>query len=118
MTLACSRPPSTLALLDPQDDRWNPASLGVSDALVGVNATFLGAWTDLLWPVRNTLTPRLASIFKDAHRSESERSLATNVLSSYASDDPNLLADLLMVADAKAYQGLFPHVQKKQTDCM
>ena len=109
---------SALALLDPQNDRWKQASLAVSDALVGVNATFLGAWTDLLQPVRSTLTPRLASIFKDAQRSESERSLATNVLSDYASDDPNLLADLLMVAYPKAYQKLFPVVeeQRAQTD--
>ena len=86
----------------------------MSDALVGVNATFLGAWTALLKPVRSTLTPRLASIFKDAHRSESERGLATNVLTDYASDDPNLLADLLMVADPKAYQKLFPVVEEQR----
>jgi serine/threonine protein kinase/formylglycine-generating enzyme required for sulfatase activity/tetratricopeptide (TPR) repeat protein len=105
---------SALALFDPQNDRWKPASLGVSDALVGTDAVFLGTWTDLLRPVRSTLTPRLAVIFEDAQRPESERSLATNVLSKYASDDPNLLADLLMAADPKAYQRLFPVVQKQQ----
>ena len=44
-------------------------------------------------------------------RSESERSLATNVLSDYAGDDPDLLADLLMAADPKAYSILFPLAQ-------
>jgi eukaryotic-like serine/threonine-protein kinase len=105
---------SALALFDPWNDRWRQASLAVSDALVGVNATFLGAWTDLLRPVRSTLTPSLAAIFTDPRRSESERSLATNVLTDYAGDDPNLLADLLMVADPKAYQKLFPLVQKQR----
>ena len=105
---------SALALLDPKNDRWKQAGLAVSDALVGVNATFLGAWTDLLQPVRSTLTPRLASIFKDTQRSDSERSLATNVLTDYASDDPDLLADLLMAADPKAYQKLFPVVQNSR----
>ena len=86
----------------------------MSDALVAVNATFLGDWTRLLQPVRGTLAARLAAIFKDKQRSESERSLATNVLSDYAGDDPNLLADLLMAADDEAHQKLFPVVQKLQ----
>ena len=107
-----------LALLDPKNDRWKQAGLAVSDALVGVNAMFLGAWTDLLRPVRSTLTPWLASIFKDTQRSDSERSLATNVLSDYAGDDPSLLANLLMAADAKAYQKLFPLVQEQRAETL
>ena len=104
---------SALALLDPQNDRWKQAGLAVSDALVGVNAVSLGGWTDLLRPVRKALTPRLASIFRDAQRPESERRLATNVLFDYAGDDPDLVADLLMVADPKPYSILFPIAQRQ-----
>ena len=86
----------------------------MSDALVGVNATFLGAWTDLLRPVRSYPDSRLASIFKDTSVPSRNESLATNVLTDYASDDPSLLADLLMAADPKAYQRLFPLVQEQR----
>ncbi len=103
---------SALALFDPHDDRWAPASLAVSDALVGVNPVFLGAWTDLLRPIHKALTPSLAAIFRDARRPGSERSLAANLLSDYAGDDPDLVADLLMVADPKAYSILFPTAQR------
>jgi len=104
---------SALALYDPQNDRWKQAGLAVSDALVGVNAVSLGGWTDLLRPVRHILTPRLASIFRDAQRPASERSLATNLLFDYAGDDPDLIAGLLMVADPKAYSILFPIAQRQ-----
>jgi eukaryotic-like serine/threonine-protein kinase len=103
---------SALALHDPQNVRWKQASLAVSDALVGVNPVFLGAWTDLLRPVRKALTPALAAIFRDAQRPGSERSLAANLLSDYAGDDPDLVADLLMVADPKSYSILFPTAQR------
>jgi len=104
---------SALALYDPKNDRWKQAGPTVSDALVGVNAVSLGGWTELLRPVRKTLTPRLASIFRDARRSESERSLATNLLFDYAGDEPDVVADLLMVADAKPYSILFPIAQRQ-----
>jgi len=104
---------SALAIYDSENDRWKQASLAVSDALVGVNPVSLGAWTDLLRPVRKALTPRLAAIFRDAQRPESERSLATNLLFDYASDDPDLVAGLLMVADPKAYSILFPIAQRQ-----
>ena len=114
MTLACSLPPALLPFLTPKTTAGSRPALPSRVRSVGVNAMFLGAWTDLLRPVRSTLTPRLASIFKDTQRSDSERSLATNVLSDYAGDDPDLLADLLMAADAKAYQKFFPLVQEQR----
>jgi len=104
---------SALALLDPQNDRWKQAGVAVSDALVGVNAVFLGGWTKLLRPVRHILTPRLASIFRNAQRPESKRLLAANVLFDYAGDDPDLVADLMMAADFKAYSILFPLAQRQ-----
>src|SRR5262249_30436797 len=46
-------------------------------------------------------------------RPESERRLATNILTDYASDDPILLAELLMISDPRAYGDLFPVAERK-----
>ena len=57
----------------------------------------------------------LAAIFrdKDKKRPDTERALATNILTDYASDEPNLIADLLMDADPKAYAAFFPIAQRQ-----
>ena len=44
---------------------------------------------------------------------ETEHTLATNILTDYASDDPDRLAELLMVSDPKAYLSLFPVAEKR-----
>ena len=49
--------------------------------------------------MRDKLTTPLAAIFRDRKSPESERNLATNILNDYASDDPDRLAELLMVSD-------------------
>ena len=46
-------------------------------------------------------------------RSETEHTLATDILTDYASDDPDRLAELLMVSDPKAYLSLFPVAEKR-----
>ena len=48
----------------------------------------------------------LATIFRDS-RSESEREQATDILTHYASDDPDRLADLLLDSDEKPFAVLF-----------
>ncbi len=94
---------SALASYDPDDAKWEAVGGKVAQALVSVNAVVLGPWIEALRPVRGKLTAPLATIFQDKSRPESEHSLATNILTDYASDDPDRLAELLMVADPKAY---------------
>ena len=94
---------SALASYDPDDARWEAVGGKVAQALVSVNPVFLGPWLDALRPVRGKLTAPLATIFQDKARPETEHTLATNILADYASDDPDLLAELLMVSDPKAY---------------
>jgi hypothetical protein len=106
---------SALASYDPDNSKWDAAGDKVAQALVSVNPVFLGMWLDALRPVRGTLTAPLAMIFRDKNRPETEHALATNILADYASDDPDLLAELLMVSDPKAYVSLFP-VAEKRTD--
>src|SRR5262249_37702174 len=63
---------------------------------------------ETLRPLRERLLAPLASIFRAAGRSESERNFATTILAAYAADHPDLLAELLMTADSKAFRSLFP----------
>ena len=104
---------SALASYDPDDARWEAVGGKVAQALVTVNSVVLGPWTEALRPVRGKLTAPLATIFQDKSRSESVHSLATDILTDYASDDPDRLAELLMVADPKAYVRLFPIAEKR-----
>ena len=62
--------------------------------------------------MRGRLTAPMVSIFRDK-RPESEHTQATNILTDYASDDPDRLAELLMVSDPKAYLSLFPVAEKR-----
>ena len=103
----------TLASYAPDDTRWEAVGGKVAQALVSVDAILLGSWIEALRPVRSKLSGPLATIFQDKDHSESERKLATNILANYASDDPDRLAELLMVADPKAYRSLFPVAEKR-----
>ena len=62
-----------------------------------------------------SLTAPLATVFRDKKRPETERTLATSILADYASDDPNLVANLLMDADPKAYADFFPIAQRQES---
>jgi formylglycine-generating enzyme required for sulfatase activity len=102
------RAAAALALYDPDSDRWATVQDAVADDLVAVPAVYLGTWLKSLRPVRKRLLPQLSRIYGEAARREAERSLATDILTDYAADDPPLLADLLMNGDAKQFTVLYP----------
>ena len=58
-----------------------------------VNSLVLGPWLEALRPVRGKLTAPLAEIFRDKHASETDHSLATDILTDYAGDQPEILAE-------------------------
>ena len=101
---------SALASYSPDDARWESAGGKVAQALVSVNSIYLGDWLKYLTDVRSKLNPPLARIFL----SESERTQVTNILADYASDDPNLLADLLLDSDEKPFAVLFEKLKARQ----
>ncbi len=109
------RSAAALALYDPEGPRWDGVADRVARALVTQNALHLGAWLDALRPVSGKLNPPLAAIFRDAGLGETVHSLATDILSVYAADDPGLLAGLLMEADPKAYATLFPAAERQRS---
>ena len=105
---------SALARYAPDDPRWEAESGKVAQALVSVNSIYLGDWLKYFSDVRNKLTAPLATIFRDRKRSESEREQATDILTVYASGDPDLIADLLMDSDIMAYAAFFPIAQRHE----
>jgi formylglycine-generating enzyme required for sulfatase activity len=104
-----------LALYDPANPRWAGGSGKVAQALVTVNSLVLGPWLEALRPVRGKLTAPLAEIFRDKQRSETVHSLATDILADYAGDQPEILAELLMEADSKAFATLFPVAEQQSS---
>ena len=76
-----------------------------------INAALLmlgDRWTLLI--VRNLLFAR-ATGFNEIQRAG--EGMATNILTDYASDDADLIADLLMDADPKAYADFFLIAQRQ-----
>jgi serine/threonine protein kinase/formylglycine-generating enzyme required for sulfatase activity/tetratricopeptide (TPR) repeat protein len=104
---------SALASYDPENTKWQSASGKLAQALVSLNSLSLRPWIEALRPVRDKLTMPLAKIFAEKSRSETVHSLATDILADYASGDPDLLAELLMVSDDTAFRRLFPVAEKK-----
>src|SRR5262249_531506 len=103
-----------LASYASDDGQWEDVGGKVAQAVgsVSVNGGYLGSWLVALRPVRSKLRAPLAIIFEKS-RLETERALATNILADYASDDPERLAELLMVSDAKGYGSLIPVAEKR-----
>ena len=97
-----------LARFDPESPKWTTAGGKVARVMVGVSNVSLGDWVNALRPVREQLKAPLAAIFRDANRSEGERSNAADILAEYASDDPGMLAGLVMDAAPRDFARLFP----------
>ena len=110
----CLRAASALALYDPSNPRWQNVDGKVAQALVKVNPLLLGDWLNALGPARDKLRDPLTTIFRGKEHPETERSLAMNVLADYASDQPTLLADLLMDAEANLFAALFDKLKTHQ----
>jgi formylglycine-generating enzyme required for sulfatase activity/tetratricopeptide (TPR) repeat protein len=100
---------------DQVEERWDSVAPFITDGLLTAVIKNPGDYAPLietLRPVRKRLLTPLASILRDSPRSESQRSFAATILADYASDNPGLLAELLMVADPKAYASLFPVAER------
>lgn len=101
-----------LAAYDPRNQRWEKVGRPVVEQLVTENALHLVYWRDGFRPVNGRLLEPLAEIFRDRRGERAtERSLATDLLADYASDQPEVLADLLIDADDKQFAVLFPKLR-------
>jgi serine/threonine protein kinase/formylglycine-generating enzyme required for sulfatase activity len=107
------RAAAALAKYDPDGEKWAKVQEAVANDLVAVPAVHLATWLESLRPVREKLLTPLAGVYRDGKRRETERSLATDILADYAADNPQLLADLLMDAEAKQFAVLYPKLQQR-----
>jgi formylglycine-generating enzyme required for sulfatase activity len=92
-----------LAVLGPEGTIWERAGPIVVDELVTENPLFVTRWTSLFHPARRWLLVPLAAVFRAPQRAESERLQAATLLANYASDRPDLLADLLCEAGPRPF---------------
>src|SRR5262245_25171452 len=110
-----------LAALDPDSPRWVAAAPSVAADLVAENPLLVGAWTDLLRPTRLRLlaplteialrrtAPEQSDVDPELHLAEfQERAVAVSILADYASDQPKVLADVLIGVGPKSFEALFP----------
>jgi formylglycine-generating enzyme required for sulfatase activity len=107
------RAATALAKYDPQSEKWTKAQEAVVNDLVAVPAVYLAVWVDSLRPVRNKLLPHLLTVYRDATRRDVERSLAADILADYATDQPQLLADLLLDGDDKQFTVIYPKFRER-----
>ena len=82
--------------------------------LVAVPPVYLERWMAALRPIRSQLRETLLTIYRDRDTKGEpvERTLATNILADYVSDQPGELANLLMDADEKQFGVLFPKIRE------
>jgi serine/threonine protein kinase/formylglycine-generating enzyme required for sulfatase activity len=102
------RAAAALASFDSGSPTWATTGDRVANDLLGVPAVHLSSWMELLRPVKTKLLPELSAAYRDRHRRETERSVATDILADYAANEPRRLADLLMDADARQFAVIYP----------
>jgi len=103
------------------EERWVAASRFITERLlasVAKNPSDYGLLTRMFLPIRQPLSAALSAIFRDEQRSETERSFATSLLADYASDQPALLADLLLAAEPKPFAILYPIADRQSTEIL
>src|SRR5262249_44175343 len=96
---------------DPDDTRWETVAPFIAErwlATVIKDPEHYAPLLRILSPLRKPLRTALSAIFRNPGGSESARYFATSILAAYAAEEPDVLADLLMDADPKAYAILFP----------
>ncbi len=91
-----------LATYAPDDKRWEEISSLVANHLVSRQASEFLAWKEALRPAKKQLIKPLGVTCRDIAEKEQPRIYATETLADYASEQPEVLFDLL--ADAERFQ--------------
>jgi formylglycine-generating enzyme required for sulfatase activity len=94
-----------LAAYDREDRRWRDRGAAVLAELLTANPLHLGTWAEALRPVRGVLLEPLAEVFR-SRRLPEHKQVAATLLADYAADQSELLAELLLDADARQYAAL------------
>jgi formylglycine-generating enzyme required for sulfatase activity len=101
-----------LAAFDTDDGRWGQQGAAVLEHLLKANPLVLGTWAGALHPVRGSLLTPLAEVFRGRKLAE-HRQVAATLLADYAADRPEMLANLVLDADARQYAELLPRLKAR-----
>lgn len=111
---------SALAAYDARagDTNWEKTSPMIVSQLVRENPAFIGVWIETLRPVKKFLINPLIGIYNNRTSEKAiDGLLATNLLADYASDQPEILANLILDADPMQFSILFPVVKDHDLSC-
>jgi serine/threonine protein kinase/formylglycine-generating enzyme required for sulfatase activity len=110
------RAAAALAAYDPDNVAWPKLYKTISIILCDENPVYRKKWAEALRPLREKLTGELAKLARDQGFPKRETELpylvATRLLTDSADDRPEVLTDLLLDADAKAYALVFPLLEQ------
>jgi formylglycine-generating enzyme required for sulfatase activity len=108
-----------LADLDPPDTpereaRWRRHAAFLAERFLSAARADPGSYAvmvEALRPAREQLLAPLAAVFRDRRRPDYDRLLTTALVADYAADHPDVLADLIVEADAEQYAVLLPKLR-------
>ncbi len=112
------RAAAALAKYDSTNRRWTQIQEDVGNDLVAVPAVHVSSWMDVLLPVSEKLIRPLQDVYRDTRRRETERSLATDILTVYAADQPDVLVDLLANAEPFQFQKIYDMLIQHRDRCL
>jgi formylglycine-generating enzyme required for sulfatase activity len=110
-----------LASYAPEDDIWNEIRASVAAELVKELARSPRDYevlVGLLEPVRRQLSEPIGHLSRYDSLTELERETALNVLVEYAEDEPVVLCDVLLDADANRFERLFDLIRPQASVAM
>lgn len=104
-----------LAEYFPNDGRWQETAPFVTRHLTtAVSSVYIERWRDFLRPARAQLTDPLTAILADRSHNQKQREAVAFVLSDYLLDQPDKLADVILVADNLAEFSLLVDALRRQ----
>lgn len=97
----------TLAAIDPDSSNWPGVADRLTEQLLATNSLQLGPWSAALTPIRGQLISPLRKVAR-ADRTTEKGVTAATILTQYAADRPELMADLLLDASPRQFEVLWP----------
>ena len=101
---------AALAAFDPEGAFWAQQASAAAEQILASNSLHVGSWVSAFRPVQAALLKPLEKLYHTAPSLE-RREIAATVLADYAGNRPDVLADLLLDADARQFAVLFPKLR-------